>query len=166
MSRFPGKGSAFSFCASAALGLIPLIALCSTGCSREVEYAAVEGKVTMNGVPQPDIQVIFYPDPQLGGKGPRSVSLTDGQGIYRLTDDDGRSGIVVGVCRVCLTDARTVMHHRATPGGSDKNDEPRRSPSRVQAKFSDSNSTPFKAIEVKPGSGKFDFDLGSASVNG
>jgi hypothetical protein len=131
----------------------------ATGCGTQPPYGIVEGKVTAKGVPLPEVQVVFYPNPENGGSGPRSVALTDSQGVYRLKDDKGREGVVVGMCRVCINDARAIPHRRATPRGD--NSSAVRQPSRVPSKYGDTTTTPFSDIEVKAGAPQsHDFDVG------
>lgn len=137
--------------------LFAVLAL-SSGCAKPPPRSIVEGKVTANGVPLFDVEVVFYPDPEKGNKGPRATSLTDKQGIYHLKDDKGEEGIVVGVSRVCISDPKSRPHMRAIPrGGDDPQPIPK---SRVSAEFGSPMTTPFKEIEVKEGSRQtLDFDV-------
>ena len=70
------------------------------GCSQQYSFGPVEGRVTRDGKPLVNFQVIFYPDgPQAG---PRSTGFTDEDGRYRLQTDTGGDGAVIGPHRVCL----------------------------------------------------------------
>lgn len=75
--------------------------LVSAGCSDSVRLAEVQGTVTVNGKPVDKIQVEFWPI----DKGPRSIGVTDSDGRFTLTTDDGkRTGASVGSHKIVLKD--------------------------------------------------------------
>jgi hypothetical protein len=72
-----------------------------TGCSDGPKMVEVEGTVTVKGKPVDKIQVEFWPE----GNGPRSIGVTDEQGRFSLSSDDGkRKGAAVGSHRIVLRD--------------------------------------------------------------
>src|SRR2546425_8916779 len=80
----------------------------AAGCSRGPQFANVEGRITLNGRPLPDMEVLFLPDPKEGTLGPPSSAYTDEKGHYQLVTNKGQSGAVVGTHRVCLRDLTTL----------------------------------------------------------
>lgn len=70
------------------------------GCSQQYSFGPVEGRVTRDGKPVVNFQVVFFPDGPQGG--PRSTAFTDENGHYRLQTDIGGDGAVIGPHRVCL----------------------------------------------------------------
>ncbi len=70
------------------------------GCSGSdaPETAVVEGIVTMNGKPLPNIGVVFFPT----GSGPMSTGNTDEEGKFELTTVTPKDGAVVGKHRVAF----------------------------------------------------------------
>jgi len=72
------------------------------GCSPSgPAFAPVNGRLTSQGKPVAEVQVEFWPDVT----GPRSIGMTDADGRYSLTSDDGEhEGAVVGSHKVVLVD--------------------------------------------------------------
>jgi hypothetical protein len=136
-----------------------------------VEYAEVEGTVTLDGKPLPEVEVLFLPDPERGGRGPRSTAFTDEFGRYRLRTDKGQAGAVVGSCRVCINDIRALetpgaqggASGAAGPSGAAANGPARRPlpPSRVPEPYTSAARTPFRDVAVKPSKQTLDFDVKS-----
>ena len=137
------------------------------GCSQGPQFAEVEGKVTLDGQPLPDVEVIFLPDPGTGTLGSSSSCYTDENGHYELRTHKGQSGAVIGTHRVCIRDLTTLP----LPPMWDADDEapqarPRAAksapkPSRVPLSYKSSEKTPLRAVEVKAGEQTLDFQLGS-----
>lgn len=76
---------------------LALIALVMTGCGKEqAELVPVTGVVTIKGAPAADILVRFMPDGMEDNAGPSSYGVTNEQGEFSLTCDDGRVGAVPG----------------------------------------------------------------------
>lgn len=136
----------------AARRVAPVLAVLLAGCGGP-PLASVEGTVTLAGRPLADVEVQFIPDPALGTRGPPASAYTDAAGKYRIVAD-GTAGVVVGRHRVCLNDATLMM-----PGGGEGGERagPRRS--RLPAEYSDATRTPFKDVEVQPGTQTRDFAL-------
>ena len=92
--------------ALAALSLAVLIGLGLTGCGGpDFQTAPVSGKVTLDGDPVADIQVLFQPTGVGEGEpGPGSRGLTGADGRYKLETMDGsRNGAVPGTHKVMLS---------------------------------------------------------------
>jgi hypothetical protein len=70
------------------------------GCSSQYSFGPVEGRITRDGQPLSNFQVVFFP--QGPNSGPRSTGFTDEDGHYRLQTDTGIAGAVVGPHRVCV----------------------------------------------------------------
>src|SRR5262245_59079264 len=137
----------------------------AAGCGGR-EYAQVEGTLTLDGAPLPDVEVVFVPEPANGNTGNNASALTDAQGRYRLrTPKDNRDAAAVGAYRVIVTDLRMVtdftrvgvpprVGEKAAPPeplGSKKR--------RFPKSYGDVADTPLKGVEVKPGRQTLDFDL-------
>ena len=87
----------------------------AAGC-RGRELGEVEGTVTLDGAPLPDVEVVFVPDPARGNAGNNATALTDARGHYRLrSPKEGRDGAAVGAHRVVVTDLRMVADVTGTP---------------------------------------------------
>jgi hypothetical protein len=73
---------------------------CFTGCTKSdaPRTAPVEGIVTLNGKPLPNIGVVFFPL----GSGPIASGNTDEQGIFSLTTVKPNDGASVGEHRVAF----------------------------------------------------------------
>lgn len=148
--------------------LLPLLLLgglvAFLGCSGDgLHYADVQGTVTWNGKPLPEVEIVFLPDPTLGTEGPSASAYTDQQGNYRLWCERGRvHGAIVGNHRVCIHDIaaipappESIADPREGPGGY----RPR--PLRVPPRYSAVAHTPFQKVTVCSGSNKLDFDVKS-----
>jgi hypothetical protein len=149
---------------AAGLGVLALLALYG-GCGPKLEYALVEGTVTLDGATLPEVEVVFYPDPDKGTQGPRSAAYTDAQGHYRLRDDRGRSGAPLGFCRVCVTDIRAIpfipQGLPETAAGVPFKVPPK---SRVPSQYGHWTQTPLRDVEVKPGAQTLNFDVHSGKT--
>jgi hypothetical protein len=89
-----------------ALSLAVVLGLALAGCGGvSFPSAPVSGKVTLDGNPTADIQVLFQPTGVgEGNPGPGSQGITDAQGRFTLQTVDGsRAGAVPGTHRVTLT---------------------------------------------------------------
>jgi hypothetical protein len=136
------------------------------GCGSTGTLGEVEGVVSCGGKPLADVQVVFYPDPEAGGKGPRSVAHTDSAGHYRLSTDSGTSGAVVGMHRVCLFDLTTMksleerglLRDAKVPNAQQPPAAP--SPaSRIPPKYSAAGETPLRGIAVQSGVQTIDLEV-------
>jgi hypothetical protein len=76
------------------------------GCNGGVHGDPVEGTVTLDGKPLPEVHLIFYPVNNDPANHTRFVGLTDQQGRFAMRSDDGKSeGVPPGKYRVTLTTA-------------------------------------------------------------
>jgi hypothetical protein len=78
------------------LGAAVLLALAGCGPSARIDYAEVEGKVTLDGAPLSGVKVTFYPDSEGAEQLPYATGMTDATGAYALTAVTGRPGAMVG----------------------------------------------------------------------
>jgi hypothetical protein len=132
------------------LALGCLQALAFTGCSSGPTMGDVQGTVTQNGKPLNRIQVEFWPE----GDGPRSVAVTDDQGRYTLTTDDGkRKGAVIGSHRVLLREAYDLVGREAEDMDLSKGKKVR-----IPKDYSNSATTPLKK-QVVAGSNDFPLEV-------
>src|SRR5437879_5185400 len=67
-----------------------------SGCGKSLVYNdLVEGTVKLDGKPFGNVHVQFVPD-EPGIKAPGSTGITDENGHYRLSREDGEPGALVG----------------------------------------------------------------------
>src|SRR6516225_4624785 len=91
----------------AALAAALLVA--AAGCGRQ--FGQVEGTVTLDGAPLPDVEVVFIPDPARGSTGNNASAVTNAQGRYSLRSPrEGKDGVAVGFHRVMITDLIMVTY--------------------------------------------------------
>lgn len=83
----------------AAVGLVLVVA---SGCGGNARYAKVSGVVNLDGKPYKNAIVSFQPLATPGNPNPGrgSTGLTDENGRYSLTTDDGHTGAVIGKHRI------------------------------------------------------------------
>jgi hypothetical protein len=131
------------FSAPLAAALAGLLAV-SAGCSgRSVTYAdAVEGTLTLDGVPVPNALVEFVPDVPEGTKVAHSSGVTDAKGVFQLTrNDNQRPGAAVGPHFVVVIPGRAAQD-RDDPNGPDRS-----ATSQVPAVYMKAAQTPL-TVEV------------------
>ena len=114
-----------------------LLGLVSDGCRKSgPELAPVSGRVTLNGKPLENADVVFQPD---NGKSP-AIARTDADGRYELAYKRGVMGGPVGQNTVQIRVSRELV----------------RNPPHIAARF---NSQSELRREVKAGQNEFDFDV-------
>ena len=115
------------------------------------ELGTVTGKVKLNGVPQKDLRVQFYPE----GGGASAVGVTDATGKYSLTYGAGNLGAKIGPNIVSINWNDNVQ---STPLTMDDGTivQPKVQP--IPLKYHE--KTELKA-DVKSGDQVFDFELKS-----
>jgi hypothetical protein len=139
-------------------------ALLAAGCGGR-ELGEVEGTITLDGSPLPDVEVVFIPDPDRGNTGNSASAVTDAQGHYRLrSPKEGKDGAAVGAHRVVVTDLLMVADFTAVGtapagGGAAPPGPPWSKKRRFSAAYGDPARTPLKSAEVRPGKQTLDFDL-------
>ena len=147
--------------------LVALVAVGPVGCGGSLEYAEVEGTVTLDGKPLPDVEVVFMPNPGSASPAGSANCFTDATGRYRLrTGRTNRSGAVVGKYVVVINDVAAYptpvgddgspLNLNLPPGTSHKQGKLRLSPN-----YSHPAETPFRDVEVRSGSQSLDFALKS-----
>jgi hypothetical protein len=121
---------------SLVLGLIVL-----GGCGRAgPQLSEVEGTVKMRGKLLDKIHVEFWPE----GDGPRSIGMTDDQGRFTLTTDDGkRKGALVGAHRVVLRDTG-ILGDKFLGRAGEGVDLTKGKKPRIPAQYGDPHLTPLK----------------------
>jgi hypothetical protein len=124
--------------------LLGLFALAGAGCSRNPQFAEVEGTVRVNGKPLDKLMVVFVPDAEQGTTGPDSFGFTDESGHYVLTSHTNIPGAVIGKHRVLVRD--TILLDEKL---MDKLKIPPKS--RISLRYDSVGQTPLHA-EVKSGS--------------
>jgi hypothetical protein len=114
------------------LCVLTIAVLALPGCGKSgPAMAEVEGLVTVDGKPAPQLKVEFQPEPRQDGVPPyRSSAFTDEAGRYRLTCETRLSGALVGKHRVTVTDLRSQPDPGALPDPSRANPQ---SPPKVAA---------------------------------
>jgi hypothetical protein len=86
--------------ARAALAMAGVFAVLA-GCDSGPNLIDVQGTIKVAGKPIDKIHVEFWPE----GNGPRSIGITDAQGKFTLTSDDGtQKGALLGTHKVVLRD--------------------------------------------------------------
>jgi hypothetical protein len=124
------------------------------------EFAEVEGLITLNGQPLPDVEVVFLPDPELDNPGPRAGAYTDARGRYRLhVERPPREGTVLGPHRVCIIDIAALP---SPVGGPNPAEKPK--VSRVPLEYNTAAKTPIRHVEIKPGKQTLDFNVKSGKT--
>jgi hypothetical protein len=137
------------------------------GCGKpQLEYAEVEGKITLNGKPLPNVEVVFMPVLQDTKEktNPSSMSYTDEQGHYSLwCGQTDTAGAVVGTYRVIVNDI-AAMPMAPLEFGDDPaaNKKYKPGPLRVPTKYSTVSQTPFRDVNVTSGKLNLDFDVKTA----
>lgn len=132
------------------------------GCSGEAaKFAEVEGTVTLNGKPLPDVEVVFLPDSTVGTLGPTASCYTDEQGRYRLWCERAKvRGALVGTHRVCVHDIAAIpVPLEAVPDPRDGPGGYRPRPPRVPVHYADVARTPFRDVVVQSRPQTLDFDV-------
>lgn len=132
------------------------------GCSRSgPEYGEVEGTVTQNGQPLPNVEIVFMPDAESGTSGQTASAYTDERGHYRLWCEPAKlHGAVVGTHRVCVHDIAALPIPPLEVAADEATDKPHRAqPLRVPSRYSDARQTPLRDVEVRPGAQTLDFDV-------
>ena len=126
------------------LGLI-LVCVCATGCKSSDGFGYVSGKVTLDGKPLEDAQVVFIS--QSGGS--TSYGRTDKNGEFSMIFSRSVKGAFLGENLVRITTADVVM--------DEKGNEIKK-PELVPEKY---NATSEEIRNVESGSNYFEFKLTS-----
>jgi hypothetical protein len=118
------------------------------GCGPKLDYAEVEGTVTLGGKPLAGAEVTFYPDSEGAEQLPYATGKTDGAGKYSLTLQGGKPGALVGKNRAVVN----------WPRPERRDDQPPPPPGpEIPVLYTVAGETPL-IVEVKPG-GRQTIDL-------
>ena len=142
--------------------LMGLLAL--TGCSKTgPEFAEVEGTITLNGKPLPNVEVVFMSEltDAKGTANPASSGYTNEQGRYSLwCSQADTQGAALGTYRVCVNDIAAMplptMEFGDDPAAAKLH---RPGPLRVPSKYSSTAKTPFRDVKIASGKLSLDFDV-------
>jgi hypothetical protein len=132
------------------------------GCSKSgPEFSQVEGTVTLNGKPLPNVEIVFMSEIQDSKANPASAAYTNELGRYSLwCSQADTQGAVVGTYRVCVHDIAAMplpaMEYGDDPVAAKAH---RPGPLRVPSRYSDSSKTPFRDVKVSSGKLSLDFDV-------
>ena len=139
-------------CSPAKAMVITLLTV--AGCSGGPTFAPVRGTVTLGGKPLENVQVEFWPQV----RGPRSIGVTDKEGRFTLTSDNGKEpGAVVGSHKVVLVD---LVPYAKVPVNMPREVEKVNLASvRFGKQFADPNRTPLQK-EVAAGKNTIDLVAG------
>jgi len=124
--------------ARAWVALLAAVLLVVSGCTQDEQYAPVKGRVTLDEKPLVGVKVWFFPTD--GGDLPPATGLTDDEGVYQLTSNNGKSGAPVGKHRV-------IVNWPLRERGTDDRSNP---PPVIPARYTQAADTPFQ-FDVKPG---------------
>jgi hypothetical protein len=137
----------------------------AAGCGSGRQEVEVEGLISLDGKPLPDVEVMFSPDSLKGNQGNSASAFTGPDGRYTLrAKPDGHGGPVTGAHRVTVADLATIQDMTAVAvpvGGGNSQPAARPKTRRFPAAYSDLLATPLKDVEVKPGKQTLNFDLKS-----
>ena len=115
------------------------VAAFSGGCGSGFKMAQVTGTVTVDGVPAPNLQVLFEPQDK---SQPSSIGVTTPDGKYKLRCSSGVDGAVVGQHTVRVTTVEI--------------DDPAGPPLTIPAKYNTSSQL---SHEVKAGENTIDLPI-------
>ena len=116
------------------------------GCDSGPKLIDVQGTLTVAGKPLDKIHVEFWPE----GNGPRSIGITDAQGKFTLTTDDGKTkGALAGSHKIVLRDVGVMKDQFLGRAGEDVDMNEGRKP-RISDNYSDATRTTLTA-EVTAG---------------
>lgn len=140
------------------LALMALVGIFFAG--RESEYGEIEGRVTRNGVPLDQVEVVFYPEV----KGLQSSGQTNKDGYFEIAtpaiqERPSRKGAPLGKYRVVLLDRSQFGIPSLQAAQDGKNAAPHSSAGRIPASFGKRLDTPLVDIEIKPGKNAFEFEV-------
>ncbi len=143
--------------------LVMAILAAGLGCQREppLQFAPVEGTVTMGGKPLANVVVLFWGDPESGASAPLSSGATDADGHYRLHTDQGDDGAIVGRHRVCIVEGGILRQGFRPPKGEGLNRPNNLSAttlSQVPPGYANKDQTTLRA-EVRPGEQIIDLEV-------
>jgi hypothetical protein len=137
-----------------------LLLVTVSGCGKTLVFNdSVGGTVKLDGKPLGNAHVQFVPD-EPGIKAPGSSGITDENGHYQLTREDGEPGALVGHHRVVLVrgrEAKPGLGEKPDPAETAKAKKDRRP---IPSIYMIATQTPLKK-EVTPAQHTYDLELSS-----
>ena len=151
-----GFGSSVMLFTSRKPRLLLMLAIlaAASGCSKSVPVAEVNGVIKMDGKPMPYIKIMFMPDSVKKTLGPISSGLSDDQGRFKLTCEDGRQGAVIGWHKVVVFEGPPNFNRAPRKGRRDDDEvvkkvtKPKAKGPPVPYRYTSSGTTPLSQ-EVK-----------------
>jgi len=129
------------------------LCLALAGCSRGgPDVVAIEGTVTHNGEPVPNLRIYFVPT-----DGRPSWAISDSSGHFVLDYDDTYDGAKVGTHKVFVQNAGAVVDETVAMSGGAR---PKSSPamSKIVQKYGNKDTSPLQ-VEVKKADRNFHLKL-------
>lgn len=130
--------------AAFALAITAILSGCGGSGLHMPETGSVEGVVTMDGNPLPNVSVVFQPQGDATAR--PSMGVTDDQGHYSLSYHTDKEGALIGTHKVSVTTPTDAPD----PSGQAKDPIP--------AKY---NTATELTVEVKAGSNEIPLELSS-----
>jgi hypothetical protein len=118
---------------------VPVLVV-AAGCRDSLPLGEVDGVITMDGQPLPEVLITFVPEAAGNGTPVRSMAVSDDEGRYRLQAETLVSGAVLGEHRVIVEDLAVLKAPR-TEDGTVITHPPNRFPSH----YSDPLKSPLRA---------------------
>jgi hypothetical protein len=139
-----------------AIALAVGLALLLSGCGGGPTVTEVEGTITgPDGKPMPDVLVQFNPDANTKSKVLASSAVSDTNGRYALTCDNGKPGAVLGPHKIVLID--NALGNEEEPDAK-KGQSPVKRKNRVPQVYLSPVSTPLQTV-VEPGKKVYDLKI-------
>lgn len=133
--------------------LVALLCICVLGCSSGgPAVVPIEGTVTHNGEPVPNLRIYFAPT---GGR--PSWAVSDSTGHFKLDYDPDHTGALVGMHKVFVVDEGGIVDETAAMSGGAR---PKRSPAMAEIvkKYGKKETSPLE-VEVKKADRNFQLKL-------
>jgi len=131
------------------------VSILATGCGDSNFNKKVEGVVTLNGKPLPNVRVIFVPVVNEGALAVNSAGVTDGNGNFAMAADNKKKGAMIAKHKVVIVQGRTTSRSR-----DDEDETTTSNPSseKLPAEYTDASRTPIE-VDVTPNKHGYNFDL-------
>src|SRR5262249_25695143 len=139
----PARTNAARICGAVLVGVVLLL----SGCGSDVEYAPVKGTVTLDDRPLVGVKIWFFPETEGNRDVPHATGMTNDQGVYQLTSNNGKAGPPRGGHRTIVT---WPLPERGTARAA--------LPPPLPSRYTQAADTPLQ-FEVKPGEQTIDLHL-------
>ena len=132
-----------------------------SGCGKALVFNdSVEGTVKLDGKPLGNAHVQFLPD-EPGIKAPGSSGITDDNGHFRLTREDGEPGALVGNHLVVLVRGREAIRGLGEKPDAAETAKAKKDRRPIPSIYMMASQTPLK-MEVKLDRHTYDLELSSS----